>query len=41
VAYLDRLQAQVAKVRGLQEESTRELEAMMSSILDRVFKGAL
>ena len=27
VAYLDGLQAQVAKVRGLQEESARELDA--------------
>jgi type I restriction enzyme S subunit len=41
VAYLDGLQAQVAKVRGLQEESARELEAMMPSILDRAFKGEL
>jgi hypothetical protein len=32
------LQAQVAKVRGLQEESTWELEAMMPSILDLDFK---
>jgi type I restriction enzyme S subunit len=41
VAYLDGLQAQVAKVRGLQEESARELEAMMPSVLDRAFKGEL
>ena len=41
VAYLDGLQAQVAKVRGLQEESARELDAMMPSILDRAFKGEL
>jgi hypothetical protein len=46
VAYLDGLppigdlrQAQVAKVRGLQEKSARELEAMMPSILDKAFKG--
>ena len=37
-AYLDGLRAQVAKVRGLQEASARELEAMMPSILDRAFK---
>ncbi len=41
VVYLDGLQAQVAKVRGLQEESARELEAMMPSILDKAFKGEL
>ncbi len=41
MAYLDGLQAQVAKVRVLQEESARELEAMMPSILDKVFKGKL
>jgi hypothetical protein len=41
VAYLDGLQAQVAKVCGLQEESARELEAMMPSILDKAFKGEL
>jgi hypothetical protein len=31
----------VAKVCGLQEESARELEAMMARILDRAFKGEL
>ena len=41
VAYLDGLQAQVAKVRGMQDESARELDAMMPSILDRAFKGEL
>ena len=40
VAYLDELQTQVAKVRGLQEESARELEAMMPSILDNSLKGS-
>jgi hypothetical protein len=39
--YLDGLQAQVAKVRVLQEESARELEALMPSVLDRAFKGEL
>jgi hypothetical protein len=47
VAYLDGLplrdlrQAQVAKMHGLQEESARELKAMMPSILDKAFKGEL
>ena len=31
-------QAQAAKVRGLQEQTARELDAMMPSILDRNFK---
>ena len=48
MAYLDGLppngdlrQGQVAKVHGLQEESARELDALMPSILDRAFKGEL
>jgi type I restriction enzyme S subunit len=41
VAYLDGLQAKVAKLRSLQEQSARELEAMMPSILDKAFKGEL
>jgi type I restriction enzyme S subunit len=41
VAYLDGLQAQVAKLRGLQDQSARELEALMPSILDKAFKGEL
>jgi len=36
----DRRDRQVAKVRGLQEESARELEAMMPSILDKSLKGS-
>jgi len=36
----DRRDRQVAKVRGLQEESSRELEAMMPSILDNSLKGS-
>lgn len=41
VAYLDGLQAQVTSLRAAQAESERELAALMPSVLDRAFKGAL
>jgi type I restriction enzyme S subunit len=41
VVYLDRLQAQVSALRGLQGESARELAALLPSVLDKAFKGEL
>jgi len=41
VAYLDGLQAQVAQLRLLQEETQKELSALIPSILDKAFKGEL
>jgi type I restriction enzyme S subunit len=39
VAYLDGLQAKVNALRELQSVSGEELFALMSSILDKAFKG--
>ena len=41
VAYLDGLQAQVSQLRLYQEETQKELNALMPSILDKAFKGEL
>jgi type I restriction enzyme, S subunit len=41
VPYLDGLQVQVAQLRARQEETQKELEALMPSILDKAFKGEL
>ena len=41
VAYLDGLSERVDALRRLQAESQRELDALLPSILDRVFKGEL
>jgi type I restriction enzyme, S subunit len=41
VAYLDGLQAQVAQLRRYQEQTQKELDALMPSILDKAFKGEL
>lgn len=41
VAYLDRLQAKVNALLGLQAQTREELDALMPSILDKVFKGEL
>ncbi len=41
VAYLDGLQAQVSQLRAYQEETQKELDALMPSILDKAFKGEL
>jgi type I restriction enzyme S subunit len=41
VAYLDGLQAQVVQLRAHQEETQKELSALMPSILDKAFKGEL
>jgi type I restriction enzyme S subunit len=41
VAYLDDLQAKVDIVKGLQEESEKELNALMPSILSKAFAGEL
>ena len=41
MAYLDGLEAQVAQLRVHQEETRKELAAMMPSILDKAFKGEL
>jgi type I restriction enzyme, S subunit len=41
VAYLDDLQAKVDTVKGLQDESEAQLNALMPSILSRAFAGEL
>ena len=41
VAYLDGLHGQVAQLRLWQEETQKELDALMPSILDKAFKGEL
>ena len=40
-AYLDGLQARVSQLRLHQEETQKELSALMPSILDKAFKGEL
>jgi type I restriction enzyme, S subunit len=39
--YLDGLQAQVSQLRTYLEETQKELDALMPSILDKAFKGEL
>jgi type I restriction enzyme S subunit len=41
VAYLDNLQAKMDAVKRLQSETVTELDALLPSILDKAFKGAL
>ena len=41
VAYLDDLQAKVDSLKKLQEETAKELNALMPSILSRAFSGEL
>ncbi len=41
VAYLDNLQSRIDKLRRLQSETQKELDALMPSILDKAFKGEL
>jgi len=41
VTYLDRLQVKVEKLRRLQEEIQKEIDAMTSAILDKAFRGEL
>jgi type I restriction enzyme S subunit len=41
VAYLDSLQAKVDELKRLQAETEKELEELVSSILDKAFKGEL
>lgn len=41
VAYLDGLQAKVNALKALQAQTAAELDAMLPSILDKAFKGAL
>ena len=41
VAYLDDLQERQAKLFKLQENTQKELDALLPSILDRAFKGEL
>jgi len=40
-AYLDSVQARLASLRELQSETQEELDALLSSVLDRAFKGEL
>ncbi len=41
VAQLDALQADVDRLKGLQAETSAELDALLPSILDRAFRGEL
>jgi type I restriction enzyme S subunit len=41
VAYLDGMQAKVDRLKALQAQTRAELDALLPSILDRVFKGEL
>jgi len=41
VAYLDALQAKVDALRRLQADTGAELNALLSAMLDRTFKGEL
>jgi type I restriction enzyme, S subunit len=41
VAYLDHLQTKLDSLKKLQEETEKELDALMPSILSRAFSGAL
>lgn len=41
VAYLDHLQAKVDALKQLQAETAAELDALLPSVLDRAFRGAL
>jgi type I restriction enzyme S subunit len=41
VAYLDGLQVKLDALKRLQDETAKELEAMLPSVLDRAFRGEL
>jgi type I restriction enzyme S subunit len=41
VEYLDNLQSKIDKLKKLQTETQKELDALMPSILDKAFKGEL
>jgi type I restriction enzyme S subunit len=41
VAYLDSLQSKVDALKRLQDETAKELDALLPSILDTAFKGEL
>lgn len=41
VAYLDDLQTKVERLKGLQQKTAAELDALLPSILDKAFKGEL
>jgi hypothetical protein len=41
VAYLDDLQPKVDALKRLQEETAKELDAMLPSVLNRAFRGEL
>ncbi len=41
VAYLDEVQSKVDALKKLQEETAKELDALLLSVLDRAFKGEL
>jgi type I restriction enzyme S subunit len=41
VRYFDGLQSQIESLKHLQEETSKELEAMLPSVLDKAFKGEL
>ena len=41
VAYLDSVQARLASLRWLQSQTQEELDALLPSVLDRVFRGEL
>lgn len=41
VAYLDAVRAKADELRRLQDETQRELDALMPSVLDRAFRGEL
>ena len=41
VAYLDGVQVRLASLRELQSATGEELDALLPSILDKVFKGEL
>ncbi|MBW4632882.1 MAG: hypothetical protein KME30_13595 [Iphinoe sp. HA4291-MV1] len=41
VAYLDELQTKVDTMKRLREEAMKELDVLLSSILDKAFKGEL
>jgi len=41
VSELDALQAEVDRLKHLQEETSKELDALLPSTLDKAFKGEL
>jgi type I restriction enzyme S subunit len=41
VAELDELQAKADALKGLQDETSAELDALMPSVLDKAFRGEL